>query len=121
MVNAVRDGEVPIAWTWEDQGAKWAAEGLPLKMIYPSDVVPIVVDATALVKGGPNQANGKLFIDFLGTPEVHKIVVEQVKRRSARKDMASPQELPPLTGIKLVEAAEPRDVVVARFVKLTGQ
>jgi iron(III) transport system substrate-binding protein len=121
MVNAVRDGEVPIAWTWEDQGAKWAAEGLPLKMVYPTDVVPIVVDATALVKGGPNEANGRLFIDFLGTPEVHKIVVEQVKRRSARKDMASPQELPPLTGIKLVEAAEPRDVVVARFTKITGQ
>ena len=120
MVNAVRDGEVALAWTWEDQGAKWTAEGLPVKMIYPSDVVPILVDASALVKGAPNAANARLFLDFLGTPEVHKIVVEQVKRRSARKDMASPPDLPPLTGLKLAEPAEPRDVVVARFAKIVG-
>jgi iron(III) transport system substrate-binding protein len=121
MVNAVRDGEVALAWTWEDQGVKWMAEGLSVKMIYPSDVVPILVDATALIKGAPNQNNGRLFLDFLGTPEVHKIVVEQVKRRSARKDMASPQDLPPLTGLKLAEAVEPRDVVVTRFAKIVGQ
>jgi iron(III) transport system substrate-binding protein len=121
MVNAVRDAEVALGWTWEDQGVKWAAEGLPVKMIYPTDVVPILVDASALVKGAPNAANARLFLDFLGTPEVHKIVVEQVKRRSARKDMVAPADLPALTGLKLAEAAEPRDVVVARFAKIVGQ
>ena len=121
MVNAVRDAEVPLGWTWEDQGVKWAAEGLPVKMIYPTDVVPILVDASALVKGAPNAENARLFLDFLGTPEVHKIVVEQVKRRSARKDMPSPTDLPSLTGLKLAEANEPRDVVVARFSKIMGQ
>jgi len=118
MFKAVKDGEVSAGFINEDLGATWEKEGLPVKMIYASDVVTVQMDAMALVHGGPSPELGKALIDFLCSTEVHKIAVEKISRRSARKDVAPPANLPALGDLNLFPAGEPRQVVNAKFENL---
>jgi iron(III) transport system substrate-binding protein len=113
--NAVRDGEVALGFINEDAGAKWVADGLPVKLVYPEDAVTVLIDAHAIVKGAKNRKNAELFIDWVGSKEAHEILRDKVNRRSARKDVAAPGNLPLLGDLKLVTAKEPRDVVLTRF------
>lgn len=115
MFNAIKDGEVPIGWINEDLGIQWEIEGVEVKLIYPTDVATIQMDAYGLVKNGPNPEAAKKFVEFLGTKEVHEIATQIVKRRSVRNDVEPPGDLPALEGLNLFYASEPRDVVTARF------
>ncbi len=115
MFKAVKDGEVAIGWINEDLGAKWEAEGLPVKMIYAKDAVTVQMDAVALVKDGPSPELGKLLLDFICSKDAHAIAVEKISRRSARKDVAPPAILPALGDLRLFTANEPRQVVNAKF------
>ena len=115
MFKAVREGELPAGFINEDLGATWEAEGLPVKMIYATDAVTVQMDAIALVKNGPNPELGKLIIDFVSSPEAHKIAVETISRRSARIDVDPPEVLPKLGKLNLFTANEPRQIVNAKF------
>jgi iron(III) transport system substrate-binding protein len=115
MFNAVKDGELPIGWINEDLGYQWGSAGIGVKLIYPSDVVTIQMDAYGLVKNGPNPKLAKIFLEFLGTKEVHEVASQIVKRRSVRNDVEPPGGLPELEGLNLYYASEPRDVVTDRF------
>ncbi len=118
MFKAVKDGEVAVGWINEDLGAKWESEGLPVKMIYAEDAVTVQMDAVALVKGGPSPELAQLLLDFICSKEAHTIAVEQISRRSARKDVAPPAILPALGDLNLFTASEPRQVVNAKFEKI---
>jgi len=120
MFSAVRDGELPIGWINEDLGVQWEKAGADVKLIYPTDVATIQMDAYGLVKNGPNPEAAKVFMEFLGSKEVHEIAAEIVKRRSVRVDVAPPGDLPPLEGLNLYYASEPRDVVTDKFNQLIG-
>ena len=115
MFNAVKDGELPIGWINEDLGYQWGSAGIGVKLIYPSDVVTIQMDAYGLVKNGPNPKLAKIFLEFLGTKQVHEVASQIVKRRSVRNDVEPPGGLPELEGLNLYYASEPRDVVTDRF------
>lgn len=121
MFKAVKDGELPIGFINEDLGATWKAQGLPIAMIYAKDAVTIQMDACGLVKGAPNPELGKLVIDFLCSKEAHTIAVNVINRRSARKDVAPPKGLPDLGTLSLYTANEPRQVVNAKFSKISGK
>jgi iron(III) transport system substrate-binding protein len=116
--NAARDGEIAMCWVNEDVTAKWEKEGLAIKSVYPTDGVPTVVDAQAMVKGAKNLDNAKAFMSFLNTKEVHEVTRDKVNRRSARKDVTPPVGLPDLGNLKLIFAVEPASVVNARFDQL---
>lgn len=121
MFKAVKDGELPIGFINEDLGATWKSQGLPIDMIYAKDAVTIQMDACGLVKGGPNPELGKLVIDFLCSKEAHNIAVSVINRRSARIDVAPPKGLPDLGSLSLYTACEPRQVVNAKFSKISGK
>ena len=113
--NAARDGETAMCWVNEDVTAKWEKEGLAIKSVYPTDGVPTVVDAQAIVKGAKNLENAKTVMGFFNTKEVHETMRDKVNRRSARKDVTPPPGLPELGNLKLLFAVEPASVVNARF------
>ncbi|MCD6238974.1 MAG: extracellular solute-binding protein [Thermotogae bacterium] len=118
MFSAIKDGEAPVGWINEDLGIKWELAGLPVKIVYPKDVCTVQVDAYGLVKGAPHSELAKIFINFLGTKEAHELVSSIIKRRSVRKDVAPPGELPPLGELNLYTQSESREVVVSKFNKL---
>lgn len=120
MFNAVRDGEAAVGWVNEDLGVKWEAEGLPVKMIYPSDATTVQIDGYGLIKGARNADSAKKFIDFVGSKDVQAIVTSVVKRRSARKDVPPPGDMKSFGDLKLFPAREPNDVITAKFKQIKG-
>ena len=118
MFEAVRDGEAALGWINEDLGGKWEAEGLPVKMIYPTDAVTVQVDGLAIVKGAPNLEDAKVFVDYITSADGQSIATEVVNRRAARDDVTPPGGLPPLGDLKLFPAEEPRDVIKAKFTEI---
>ncbi len=118
MFNAVKDGELAIGWINEDLGVQWEQAGVSVKIIYPEDVATMQMDAYGLVKGGPNPEMAEIFMEFLGSKEVHEIAANIVNRRSVRTDVEPPGALPELEGLNLFYASEPRDVVTDKFNQL---
>ncbi|MCY4241510.1 MAG: extracellular solute-binding protein [Rhodobacter sp.] len=121
MFTAVRDGEAALGWVNEDLGAKWEAEGLPVKMIYPTDGLTVQVDAYGLVAGGPNPEDARKLMAFIGSTEGQILAVEVVKRRSPRSNVPPPGELPALASLPLFPEVEPRSVIKAKFTDIRSQ
>ncbi|WP_023640245.1 extracellular solute-binding protein [Dickeya zeae] len=113
--NAIRDGEAAIGWINEDLGAKWTADGLPIKIIYPTDAITGQIDAQAIVANAPHIEQAKIFIDFLGSKTAHERVRDATIRRSARMDIAPPAVLPNVSQLNIISPQDPKQVVVARF------
>lgn len=91
-------GERSVGVTGEVNVKTMMDEGFPVTIIYPEDGTALRFDASAIIKGGPNPDNAKLFLDFANSAEAHKLVV-QTNRRSVRKDVAAPEGLAPTSDI----------------------
>ena len=118
MFAAVKDATNPIGFINEDLGYKWEMTGEPVKNIYPEDGVTYNVEATGIINGAKNMDNAKLFMDFILSRDVHKVLQDVVKRRSARTDMAPPEGLEDLSSYKLIESKfNSKDEVLDNFTK----
>ena len=58
------------------------------------------LEASGIIKGGPNPANAKKFLDFVNSKKAHQMIVDIDKRRSARSDVAPPAGLPDAKTLK---------------------
>jgi iron(III) transport system substrate-binding protein len=96
----VAKGEVPIGLTSEFNVLASKAEGLPVEAVYPKDGTALINDASGIVKGGPNPANAKKFMDFITSKQAAQMIVDIDKRRSARSDVAPPAGLPDAKTLK---------------------
>ena len=119
MFSAVRDGELPIGWINEDLGVQWEQAGANVKLIYPTDVSTIQMDAYGLVKNGPNPEAAKLFMEFLGSKEVHEIAAQIVS--AVRSALTWNRLVISRTGrLEPVLCLRTTDVVTDRFNQLLG-
>lgn len=96
----VAKGEIPVGLTSEFNILASKAEGFPVDFVYPKDGTALINDASGIVKGGPNPANARKFMDFINSKEAHQMIVDIDKRRSARSDMAPPPGLPDAKTLK---------------------
>jgi len=59
--------------------------------VYPSEGTGLRYDASGIIKGGPNLANAKLWMDFLTTKEAIGLISQAPHfRRMVRPDVAPP-------------------------------
>lgn len=98
----VNDGEALVGLTLEDNALEYVRGGGNVAIVYPEDGTSTVADGIALVKGAPNEANGKIFLDWLLSKPVQEFVVKEIGRRPVRSDVAA-AGLKPLNEIKLVK------------------
>ena len=96
----VAKGEVPVGLTSEFNILASKLEGFPVDAVYPKDGTALINDASGIVKGGPNPANARKFMDFINSKQAHQMIVDIDKRRSARSDMAPPAGLPDAKTLK---------------------
>ncbi len=97
----VSRGEFAIGVTGEGNVFTEKSKGMPVVAVYPSEGTGLRFDASAIIKGGPNLANAKLFMDFLTTKDAMGIISQAPHfRRMTRPDVAPPPGLPPSTEIK---------------------
>lgn len=119
----VAKGEVAVGLTSEFNVLAMKQDGQPVDGVYPSDGTALIVDASGIIKGGPNAANARKFLDFLNSKASHDILVAVDKRRSARSDVAPPPGLPAIASLKTISydsvaAAKNRTASLERFDKL---
>lgn len=123
VCRLVNDGEALVGLTLEDNALDYVRGGGPVAVVYPEDGTSTVADGMGLVRGGPNPANGRRFLNWLLSKPIQEYVVKEMARRPVRSDVAS--EGKPLDQIKLVnysitDSAQHRDAWVARWRGMVG-
>jgi len=74
--NLVKRGEVPIGVAQPQMNAMAARkDGYPVRDLLPEKTI-LVPEAVALLKGAPNEATGKIFLDWLFSKDGQKHVLE---------------------------------------------
>ena len=78
------------------------------------------IGGAAIINGGPNTENAKIFMDWLLTKEAQELSVETSYRYPVRSDVAAPEGLPALDEVDLVDydrdkATEMKESVLEKF------
>lgn len=103
IFKGVADGEFSLGVTLEESAHKYILADADVGMVYPAEGTSIVPDGTAIIKGAKNMDNAKLFIDFVSGPDIQKMLVVDMSRRSVRDDIEPTEGLPKLAEIKVVD------------------
>lgn len=119
VISPVATGEFICSIAWGHDSYKTQQQGYPLKLIIPQQTA-YEIGGAAIVKGGPNTENAKVFMDWLLTKEAQELSTATSYRYSVRSDVASPEGLPALDEVDLVDydrtkAAEMKEEVIAKF------
>ncbi len=119
VYKGVADGEYTVGLTFEEAGAKYVADGAPVKLIYMKEGVISKPDGVYIIKNAKNMENAKKFIDFITSKEAQTIIVQQLHRRSIRTDVEPPKGLVEKDKIHIINDDEA--VVVANKTKWLEQ
>ena len=109
VFQGVGNGEYPLGISLEYAGPLWAQGGAPVKVIYPADGTTASMEGVAIIKGGPNTENAKVFVDYINRKDVREMILKATFRRPTRDDLdlsRLPGGLPPLSQVKLVKYDE---------------
>jgi len=98
----VNDGEQAVGITLEDNAFRYVSGGGPVAIVYPADGTVAAPDGMAILKGAPNLANAKTFIDWCLSKTAQEYLVKVMARRPVRTDVASPAGLPALADIRSI-------------------
>ena len=115
----VADGEFYVGLTLEKAAVQYKDDP-SVGFVYPKDGTSAVPDGVALVKGCPNEANAKLFIDFVTSKECQTEQSGNWGRRPVRSDMEVGEGMAKLEDIPLVDydfdwAANEKEAIIEHF------
>jgi iron(III) transport system substrate-binding protein len=119
--SLVARGEFAVGVTGEGNVFTEKSKGNPVDAVYPLDGTGLRYDASGIIKGGPNSANARLWMDFLTTREAMTIVSGAPHfRRMVRPDVPPPPGLKPSSEIKFIRyddaaATANRDAYLKKF------
>ena len=109
VFQGVGNGEYPLGISLEYAGYLWSNNGAPVKVLYPADGTIAQMEGVAVVKGGPNSAGARKFVDYVNRKDVREMILKETFRRPARQDLDLPNlpgKMPRLSDIKLVKYDE---------------
>ena len=109
VYKGVADGEYAVGLTFEEGGAKYVADGAPVKLVYMKEGVISKPDGIYIIKNAKHMENAKKFIDFITSKEAQTLITQKLHRRSVRDDVDAPVGLLPKSEIKSITDNE--DVV----------
>lgn len=124
VVNLAATGEFVVGMHWAHDIVKSAKQGYPLKAVIPKDTA-FEIGGAAIVKGGANLENAKIFIDWLLTKEAQEMNTEISSRYSVRSDVNPPEGMPAIDTLELVnydreKATEIKEAALAKFSEVSG-
>ncbi|MFI3256908.1 MAG: ABC transporter substrate-binding protein [Spirochaetales bacterium] len=114
----VADGEFHAGLTLEKSAILYEDDNIGF--IYPADGTSAVPDGVALVKNAPNEANAKIFIDYVLSKECQIRQSEEFGRRPVRSDVPVSSDIAPLNEIILVDydfawASNEKEIIIEKF------
>ena len=102
VYKGVADGEYTVGCTFEEGGAKYVADGAPVKLVYMKEGVISKPDGIYIVKNAKHMENAKKFIDFITSKEAQTLITQKLHRRSVRDDVPAPVGLLEKSEIKSI-------------------
>ena len=109
VFQGVGNGEYGLGISLEYAGYLWANNGAPVKVIYPAEGTIAQMEGVAIIKGGPNTAGARKFVDYVNRKDVREMIIKATFRRPARQDLDLPNlpgKMPRLSDVKLVQYDE---------------
>jgi iron(III) transport system substrate-binding protein len=109
VFQGVGNGEYGLGISLEYAGYLWANNGAPVKVVYPADGTIAQMEGVAVIKGGPNTAGARKFVDYVNRKDVREMILKQTFRRPARQDLDLanlPGKMPALSQLKLLKYDE---------------
>lgn len=109
VFQGVGNGEYGLGVSLEYAGYLWASNGAPVKVVYPADGTIPQMEGVAIIKGGPNAAGARKFVDYVNRKDVREMILKQTFRRPARQDLDLPNlpgKMPRLSDLKIVNYDE---------------
>ena len=109
VFQGVGNGEYGLGISLEYAGYLWANNGAPVKVVYPADGTIPQMEGIAIIKGGPNNAGARKFVDYVNRKDVREMILKQTFRRPARQDLDLPNlpgKMPRLSDLKIVKYDE---------------
>jgi iron(III) transport system substrate-binding protein len=125
VLRTVAGGERPYGVIVDFLPIRAALQGSPVGVVYPSEGVPVITEPVGIVKGTPNLAAARAFVDFLLSVEGQRVAVG-MGYMPLRPDVAPPEGFPALADLDLLSAAPAelaatRDADKERFATLFGE
>lgn len=119
VISPVATGEFIASIAWAHDSYKTQQEGYPMEIVIPEKTA-YEIGGAAIIKGGENTENAKVFMDWLLTKEAQELSTATSYRYPVRSDVASPKGLPALDQVSLVEydrkaATEMKTVILEKF------
>jgi iron(III) transport system substrate-binding protein len=111
VFQGVGNGEFPLGISLEYAGYQWAANGAPVKVIYPQDGTVAQMEGVAIIRGGPEPNQAKKFVDYITRKDVREAILRFAYRRPARGDLdlaQLPGQMPQLSSLKILDYDEDR-------------
>jgi ABC-type Fe3+ transport system substrate-binding protein len=88
VISEVASGTKLVGITLEESALKRIASGMDITMVYPIEGTSAVPDGSALILNGPHENNAKLFLDFVVSKDVQRMIADYCYRRPVRKDIS---------------------------------
>ncbi len=123
-IELVGQGQFLMGPNWGHDILTAANQGQPIEFIAPTDTAN-EVGAVSIVKGGPNTAAAKAFVDWVLTKEAGELNVKLSNRLSVRKDVPPAPGAPTLDQVKVVNydrawATENKDRLIKKWQQAVG-
>lgn len=87
VINEVASGTKLVGITLEESALKRIAAGMDITMVYPIEGTSAIPDGSAMIMNAPHEENARLFLDFIMSKDVQRIIVDKCYRRSVRRDI----------------------------------
>lgn len=85
--KAVVAGEYPVGLCNEDKAISYMKDGADVYAVYAKEGITLRTSNIGVIKGGANQENAKLFVDFVVSKECQTAMEAGVNVRPSRKDV----------------------------------
>jgi len=103
VLNSVTAGQCLVGIINEDKAIERVSRSSDLSLVYASEGVAMGASYAGILAGASNEANARLFIDFITSKEYQQAALERLSQRSVRSDVNFDMDGVPATG-KLVKA-----------------
>jgi iron(III) transport system substrate-binding protein len=119
VAKDVASGEYIVGLTYEPLSLNFVLSGAPVEIVYPAEGAAFLPATVQVIKGAPNEAAAKAFVDFIISEEGQTIIAEETAGRPLREGVVKPG-LPALADIPTVTedgayVAAHRDEIVAKY------
>lgn len=119
VAKDVASGEYIVGLTYEPLSLNFVLSGAPVEIVYPAEGAAFLPATLQMIKGAPNEAAAKAFIDFITSEQGQTIIAEETAGRPLRDGVVKPG-LPALSEIPTVQedgeyVAAHRDEIVGKY------